>query len=195
MDTEQLTIIRVIEDHHVLESGGTLSINFMPSEGPTVIRAHSSTVPDDVIIGGSPTPGEPAVRLVDDAHIILDSRFELPPLSRTEMFVLANNGVALNPAIGPVTPLAAQPQLGLGDDLLGGGGGVFDPPPPKDNIRMEILRPADGGGAPRVVFSSEISGRGGGSFSIANLPLVPVGFAPPSGTWEGSRSSTGSAWP
>ncbi len=183
MSLESMTIIRVTEDHHVIEAGGTLTITFMPSRGPTVIRAHSSIVPDDVIVGGSPG------RLVPDAERILEALDPPFKVDSEARFVLANRATPLAPQIGNANALIAQPDFGLGEVFLGGdqfgldfdlgGGGGVVLPEPKKNIRLEILRPSSTGGAPRVVFTVEVSGRGSGSFDVTDLPLVGVGFAPP----------------
>ncbi len=169
MQQESLTIIRVIEDHHVLEPGGTLSIPFSPDEGPGVITVNSSVAPDDVILGGSPN------RLIVGAQAIIDARLDPGPLSMAARASIARDAVAVSQAIGPVTTLAAQPDFGLQDVV---GGGVIGGIDPVDNLRLNVIRPPKGLGQNTTVLSHEVSNRGARSFTVDDIPALAEGFAP-----------------
>lgn len=169
MPTETVTIIRVEEDHHVLEPGGTLSIKFNPDVGPAVIKAHSSRAPDDLILGGSPT------RLIAGAQEILVAARDTTPLDAFEAFVFARRGHFVGPDLVAgvdVVEFAIAPDQHVGE--LGGGDHIA---PQINTIRMEIIRPGEGLGAPETVLSAEVPSQTARIHEIGQLPAVMVGFA------------------
>ncbi|MEZ5935216.1 MAG: alkaline phosphatase family protein [Alphaproteobacteria bacterium] len=168
MDAERITYSRVKKEWDVLAPGDRWTISFFPDHGPALAAAHSQRAPADVIIGTTNQP-------MDNARELLEQRLADSPLSEDERLALAEIGRPVPPSID-ISEMLAEPVTAASISKDHDPNNI--PPDPVPTIRMTLRRPRQN--APAIMdtlFTREVLAEAV-SFAVANLPLVPEGFAP-----------------